>query len=193
MEYNYKEIGKRISAERKAAGYTSQDDFIVAINRAYYKNDDWETSNSKPGIIARNTLSAIENGKIVTFDLRVLTAMATVLDCEVGYILCEKGYENKTRRTTDIANATGLSEEAIQILNEHKHRATFISYILTSEQSLYLFQQIQLLTNQRKCENKQIMNGDKSALETLDDEMATLYKLQHTFTSMIQEYVEYMT
>lgn len=123
MEYNFKEIGERIQKERNKLGI-SQDEFIYKLNCAYYgnrKNDDnyeWERTPQTPGIIGRNTLSDIENGKVVSFDLRVLSAMAILFKCEIGYLLCEKGYENKTREITDVITATGLSSQAIDnILN----------------------------------------------------------------------------
>lgn len=39
-----------------------------------------------------------------------------MMDCELGYLLGEEGYENRTRAKTDICKATGLSEVAVSAL-----------------------------------------------------------------------------
>lgn len=99
MEYNFKGIGSRISKERKAAGFKSQQAFIDYLQQNYGYS------------IGRNTLSAIENGNTGHYDCELLYILCDIFNCEMGYLLCE--YECKTGRNTDIVKVTGLSEKAV--------------------------------------------------------------------------------
>lgn len=47
--------------------------------------------------------------------------MCELFDCEISYLFCE--YDCKTRETTDIQKATGLSEKSIQRLCIFRKRA----------------------------------------------------------------------
>lgn len=119
MKYNFKAIGLRIRAERKKAGFKSQDDLIDCLRDKYGYS------------ISRNTLSAMESGKTNHYDVELLADLCELFDCEMGYLLCE--YECKTGRNTDIAAATGLSEEAIKKIQSYKHSGMIFSKILTSD------------------------------------------------------------
>ena len=99
MNYNWKEVGKRIRSERKRLSYT-QSDLIELINR----------SDS-----TRQLIGKWENGKAIP-TLNDLINLCKLFDCELGYLLCEKEYSCKTREITDIQKATGLSEKAIKTL-----------------------------------------------------------------------------
>lgn len=88
MKYNYKGIGSRISKERKAAGFKSQQAFIDYLHQKYGYS------------IGRNTLSAIENGKTGHYDCELLYILCDIFNCEMWYLLCE--YECKTGRNTDV-------------------------------------------------------------------------------------------
>ena len=44
-----------------------------------------------------------------------------MMDCELGYLLGEEGYENRTRAKTDICKATGLSEDTVGFLVRKKN------------------------------------------------------------------------
>jgi len=46
--------------------------------------------------------------------IHAITAMARVLDCEVGYLLCE--FDELTRATTDICRETGLTAAAVDVV-----------------------------------------------------------------------------
>ncbi len=100
--YDLEKIGKRIRTERKAAGY-SQEALCGAINE-------------KGIAIDRQKLGEMENGKTAKFDFDILAALCDLFDCEIGYLLCEAGYENKTRAKTDIGTITGLSPQSIEKL-----------------------------------------------------------------------------
>lgn len=104
MKYNFIEIGNRIANERIAHGW-SQDKLIEKLS---YKDIR----------IGRNTLSNIENGsqKPCNFSLGLLAALAELFECEIGYLLCEKEYNCRTRCDTDIYKETGLNEKSIQTL-----------------------------------------------------------------------------
>ena len=104
IQYNESEIGKRIRAERKAAGFKSAENFGNELG------------------IGRSQVEQIEQGKRLPA-LDTLVKMTEMFNCEVGYLLCEPGYECKTRTKTDIQRETGLSEPAISIL----HRMNTIS------------------------------------------------------------------
>lgn len=93
----YIENGKRIRSERKAAGFTNAESFGLRLN------------------IGRSQVEQIEQGKRLPA-LDTLVKMAEIFNCEVGYLLCEPGYECRTRTKTDIQRETGLSEKAIEVL-----------------------------------------------------------------------------
>jgi transcriptional regulator with XRE-family HTH domain len=90
-------IGKRIRAERIAAGYT-QAQFVMAMGLS---------------ADSRQTATNWENGKRLPC-IEDLLKMCEIFNCEMGYLLCEEGYNCKTRAITDIQNKTGLSEKAIE-------------------------------------------------------------------------------
>lgn len=98
MNYDYKKIGERIKKERKLQGMTQE-----AFAAEYH--------------VKRSTVSKWEHGEAMP-NFQTMLDMCAAFDCEMGYLLCEDGYENKTRKTTDICKATGLSEDAIKVLFE---------------------------------------------------------------------------
>ena len=116
MEYklNFESIGGRIASERKKLkdenGKSWSQDTLIH----YLKEKNLG--------ISRNTLSALENGSSISVDFNVMLELCKLFDCELGYLLCEKGYENKTRTDTDIVNETGLSEFAVKRLKYHNDR-----------------------------------------------------------------------
>lgn len=92
-------IGERIKKEREAAGYT-QSDFAVALGLQEDSRQSvgfWENGNRLPRI-------------------EILLKMCELFDCEIGYLLCEPGFNCKTRKATDVQKSTGLSEKAVQRL-----------------------------------------------------------------------------
>lgn len=97
IQYSKNEIGKRIRSERKAAGFKSAASFGDKLN------------------IGRSQVEQIEQGKRLP-ELETLVRMAEIFNCEIGYLLCETGYECKTRTKTDIQKETGLSERAVERL-----------------------------------------------------------------------------
>lgn len=97
IQYSKNEIGKRIRSERKAAGFKSAASFGDKLN------------------IGRSQVEQIEQGKRLP-ELETLVRMAEIFNCEIGYLLCETGYECKTRIKTDIQKETGLSERAVERL-----------------------------------------------------------------------------
>lgn len=96
--YLLTEIGKRIRKERIAAGFKSQAALMEAMGFAPE---------------SRQTVANWESGKKLP-DLDRLLWMCDHFNCEMGYLLCEEGYECKSRAVTDIQKETGLSEKAIE-------------------------------------------------------------------------------
>jgi len=94
-------IGERIKAERKALKFTqtelSQKIGIGEGNRGNFT--DWENGRSLP-------------------DLQIMLALCEVFDCDLEWLLCNPAYTCKTKVTTDIQAATGISEEAIKVIKE---------------------------------------------------------------------------
>lgn len=206
MKYRFDEIGERIRIERIAKSL-NQDDFIHALNCAYYEDNEWEKSKSRPGIIGRNTLSDIENGHIVTFDLRVLSAMAKVFNCEIGFLLCENGYENKTRQMTDIVKETGLHPKAISMLNSlsagkgcNDETMILISRMITNSQFISLLMEI--LENKSYCkamieakeEVKDTFTSDDEAFRFVSNSIrsskeyrANMFSITHIFEEIVKD------
>ena len=97
MQYDNAKIGKRIKTERQILDL-SQDMLSHKIN------------------VNRNTVVQWEKGKTMPRP-EDLNKLCTIFDCEMGYLLCEEGYETgKTRAKTDIIEKTGLSRQAIEEL-----------------------------------------------------------------------------
>ena len=103
MNYNYKEIGKRIKSERKLLG-KSQEELSGDLK------------------VKRSTVGSWENGKTLP-SLQTMINMCKMFNCEMGYLLCEEGYEEKTRKITDICRETGFSEDAVNVLKENRMNA----------------------------------------------------------------------
>lgn len=97
MNYEYEKIGERIKTERKKLRMTQE-----AFAEKYH--------------VKRSTVSKWEHGEAMP-NFQTMLDICADFNCELGYLLCENGYENKTRETTDICKATGLSEKAVSILS----------------------------------------------------------------------------
>lgn len=99
FSYDWKNIGSRIKNEREKKGM-SQSNFAeyCGLQRT-----------------SRGTVGEWEKGKRLP-DLEALLKMCELFECELGYILCEEGYECKTRAQTDIQEKTGLTAEAVSSL-----------------------------------------------------------------------------
>lgn len=116
FSYDWKSIGKRIKGEREKIGM-SQSNFAeyCGLQRT-----------------SRGTVGEWEKGKRLP-DLEALLKMCGLFECELGYILCEKGYPCKTRKATDIQAATGLSEDSIislaEIAENQKYGAAILKFL----------------------------------------------------------------
>ena len=95
MRYDWRKIGERIRAERKASKLTMEE-----------LADEIYTT--------RQTISKWENGTGVEITLNMLLELCRVFDCELGYLLCE--YDTKRRTTINISKETGLSKMAVEHL-----------------------------------------------------------------------------
>lgn len=110
--YDAKLIGQRIREERKRAGFKSATSLALAL------------------YLGRSKVEQFEQGKCIP-DYDTLVKMGNLFNCEVGYILGE--YPYRTRKLTDIGEATGLSDTAVDTLckiSEEKNDATKRKYAL---------------------------------------------------------------
>lgn len=93
MKYSGEEIGKNILNERKKLGLTQRE------------------LGEKIGLVGKQ-ISAYEKGKPVP-PVDVMFKLCEVFDCELGYLLGEPGYSEKTALRTAVHDLTGLSDKAI--------------------------------------------------------------------------------
>lgn len=119
MEYNWKQIGERLVKLRKARKWTQEDLIKILSERE---------ENAFP--IGRNSLSSLETGKLDHCDLRLFTALCSIYDCELGYLLGE--HEGRTREATDVHEYTSLSYEAIERLHASKEVANVLNILFHS-------------------------------------------------------------
>lgn len=113
MKYDKYEIGQRIKAIRKDLGISQDELGMIA--------KPMTTKAGEPTGAKRQTVANWESGQTLP-PLEVLLNICNEAQCELGYILCEEGYEGKTRTTTDICMETGLSVEAVEELHSVKER-----------------------------------------------------------------------
>lgn len=97
MELQYKVSGERLKQVRIEANMTQGEVAEKCGLQQYNTVANWEKENATPS-------------------LKMLLRLCEIFECELGYFLCEEGYEAKTRSRTDIKKKTGLSEKAIKQL-----------------------------------------------------------------------------
>lgn len=95
MKYNAEQIGKCIRAEREKLGW-SQKELGTMLH----------ISSKQISIYESGTLPPIDN----------LLSLCNFFDCELGYLLGEKDYSNKTKFETEIYENIGLNRESIKAL-----------------------------------------------------------------------------
>lgn len=106
-----KKIAAIIRKERKK-NFRSQAAFADSIRKEL---------NLSPESITQGTVSNWENGNTLP-SLDYLLAMSRIFDCDCGYLLGD--YEERTHDATEICNATGLSEESVNLLCNSKSWGT---------------------------------------------------------------------
>lgn len=109
-----KMICDRIKLERKRADLT-QDALADQLSKIIYPDGN--------KVIEQNTISSWENKRAFP-PLDRLVALSEVFGCDIGYLLCD--YDERTKETSDICAATGLSESSVTILH---NLATYKSVI----------------------------------------------------------------
>lgn len=108
MKYDYKIIGNRIKARtgkrikelRKKAGYKTIEKFADELGYSRQTVAKWESGNAMP-------------------TLDQLCDIVSLLECDIGYLLCL--YDTRYFEHADVCKATGLSEEAVNVLIENKN------------------------------------------------------------------------
>lgn len=107
MVYNAKKIMTRIYAEIKESPY-SQVTFCEKIGYSRVSLNNCRKNNTIP-------------------PLDVLCRMCELLNCEIGYLLCE--YDCKTRENADIQRITHLNDTTITNLKNLRFLGQFVDYI----------------------------------------------------------------
>jgi len=107
MDYDFVKIGERLRKLRKEKKW-SQEELIYKLGH--------ELNKEKKINISRRKYSDIENGIATkqSFNLGLLSALAELYECEIGYLLCE--YDCRTGRNTDIQKELGLSDKTIDLI-----------------------------------------------------------------------------
>lgn len=95
MKYNAEQIGKRIRLEREKHGWSQKK-----------LGEMLHISSKQISIYESGTLPPMDN----------LLALCDLFDCELGYLLGEDDYANKTKLETKIYETIGLNRESIKIL-----------------------------------------------------------------------------
>ena len=109
MQYSGEKIRKNIFNERKRLGLTQKE------------------LGEKIGLVGKQ-ISAYEKGK-PTPPIDVMFKLCEVFDCELGYLLGEPGYTEKTALRTAVHDLTGLSDKAIDnILRITGKKETSLSF-----------------------------------------------------------------
>lgn len=101
MTYNIQKIGELIKKERMEHHMSLEYIAEKCDIKQYQTVSSWEKGNTTPS-------------------LKQLFKLCEVFKCELGYLLGEEGYENKTRVKTDIHKEIGLSIKAIEHLSQLK-------------------------------------------------------------------------
>lgn len=102
MRYDSEQIGKIIREERKKIGLT-QDEL------------------GKMLFVTGKQISNYEKGRPLP-SLETLLKMADLFHCELGYLLGEKSYKDRSRLNTIICDLMGLSSKAIESICDSTHR-----------------------------------------------------------------------
>jgi transcriptional regulator with XRE-family HTH domain len=95
LTYNLDITAARIKASREQSGHTLEYVAEYCGVKQYQTVSKWEKGNSVP---------SLDN----------LLKLCELFNCELGYLLGE--YEGKTRKTTDLHDATGLDLPAVEEL-----------------------------------------------------------------------------
>ena len=105
MTYSAQKIGELIKKERMEHHMSLEYIAEKCDVKQYQTVSSWEKGNTTPS-------------------LKQLFKLCEVFKCELGYLLGEEGYENKTRVKTDVHKEIGLSIKAIEHLSQLKRIAT---------------------------------------------------------------------
>lgn len=112
MLYNESKVCARVKEWREKCGH-SQEQVARCIGTTRQTLSEFEQGNPDKLRLGQLLILCRPN---VELDGETIPMM----DCELGYLLGEEGYENRTRAKTDICKATGLSEVAVSALESRK-------------------------------------------------------------------------
>lgn len=148
---DWREVGERIKKERKRLGLSL--DFVAneCGLQQYQTVSNWERADSTPS-------------------LSNLLKLCSLFGCELGYLLGEEGYEQKTRAKTDIHKATGLSEEAINELvkhnSEYSEETAILSELISNPQMWRTLREIISAKELKSVAQKHPLNGHETLINS---------------------------
>jgi len=125
MIYNAEKIGKRIRDERTKAGLT-----LEQLGELLGKT----TKEQRTG----KQISIYENGKIPPID--ILVKLCEIFNCELGYLLCEEDYSDKTKLNSLIEQELGISPELlikIKRITGKEKDTIFDKYYVDSNKTIF--------------------------------------------------------
>lgn len=196
MNYSNKLIGNRIQSEYEKLGY-SQASFAYVMKVTRQTVGKWTKGESLPALDQLVTMcQKFKEIPIPSYDEPALdkvrhrlekiavkktdsTYVVELFDCEMGYLLCEEGCENKTRQTTDICKATGLSEEAVNVLQQisgngeadkDQDECDFFNFLIEHHQQL--FEPVQGMIHYNEMVRWAMKSSDYSDIEFIYQEVS---------------------
>ena len=102
MKYDYEQIGKTIREERKKMDLTQDE-----LGKMLY--------------VTGKQISNYEKGRPLP-SLETLLKMAELFHCELGYLLGEESYKDRSRLDTAICESLGVTGKAVESLRAATHR-----------------------------------------------------------------------
>ncbi len=170
IEKNKYKIGERIRKQRKEIG-KNQADFAEALGMQFE---------------SRSSISKWENGTEMP-SLNNLLKMCEIFNCEIGYLLCEPGFDLPTRKSTDIQETTGLSQKAITTLT------TLRTYIKGYHCPLNPILEHESLTELLSVIQNHVWSYNRGHYRIEDEKPETIEALANTFNcepSDLKKYIE---
>ena len=187
MEYNKYKIGERISKARSNRGMTQQE----LVDKCH------EITGLENPPFTMRTLGSWENGND-SITLKNLILISQAFDCSVGYLLGE--YDKRTLEIEDICKATGLSEDAINMLQyktnfKEESILKFSSYLIEHGQKMFAAVEDLIIHKKDLAELKRIPQYaviEKAYNETQKGKRNTLFRNgidESYFYSLLEEYL----
>ncbi len=104
--------------------------------------------------------------KVTMPNINQLADLANAFKCDIGYLLCEDGYEKGGIVATDICKETGLTKQAVDCLRTpaYKEVVDFASYFIVNSQSI-----IESIIDEKKLHDAQKIWSDCKDFELVKE------------------------